>query len=109
MASFKVRRKTLAKGGLQVGSGGTVNDLLFGTTTLTAPSLAAATSGSADLTISGLDAGDAVFVTTASLPSGVLLVGASATAADTARLRFYNTGAASTASALVSLSYVALA
>jgi hypothetical protein len=114
MSTFKIRREfvptagltvydgiTISTGSLAVGasglalnSGNTVKKLLYGATTFTCASVGAVlsgSSGSATFTATGATAGDAVFVTTGSLPVGFLLTGASVTATNVVTLYLRNT------------------
>jgi hypothetical protein len=78
MAVFKTRRKHLAKGGLQVGvNGQTVDDMLFGSACLNAPSAAADGRVTGSGAISNVADGDTVVITpVASLPAGLFLYSA---------------------------------
>jgi len=111
MPAFKVRRKLLAKGGLQVGADGNqVSELLFGTVNITCPSAAASSIAESTAAISGLDA-DAKIVAMILSPSDqgqMVLTAASVTAANTVTASFLNpTGADISTSATFALGYIA--
>lgn len=110
MASFKVRRKTLAQGGIQVGGGGsTQSEVLFGSVTYNTASAASAAIVSSSVSVAGLNAGAQVFVTATSAPSGLFLQAASATAAGALSASYFNAGTASVPSAPLTLMYLAVA
>jgi hypothetical protein len=78
--SFKVRRKLLAQGGLQVGAdGGTANSILFGSACIACGTPDAGESVSACVAISGVADGDYIFVQPfATLPDEIILYSACA-------------------------------
>ncbi len=97
--------------GMAVNSGTTITKLYFGNTTFTAASsgsCASGSSGSATITVANVNAGDFVMATAGSLPDGIFLTGASATAASVITLYFRNSACTDTVDALCNLKYVVI-
>jgi len=111
MPSFKVRRKILGTGGMQIGkTGDYVSKLMFGTVDIICPSAAASSVAESTATISGLDA-DAKIMAMVLSPSDqgtMVLTAASVTGEDTITASFLNpTSGNITASATFTLGYMA--
>ncbi len=82
MGNFKVRRRTLAQGGLQVGaSGSPLSSILYGTVSASVPAISASGDiDSASINAPGISAGDVIFITPAQSNTGVIVYSACATA-----------------------------
>lgn len=79
----------------------------YGTIAVDAPSLAAGAEGNADVTITGIDTTDLVFVQAPStLAADLFVKGASVTATDTVRIVLGNEGAGVVDGASVDFSYM---
>lgn len=110
MASFKVRRKLIAKGGLQTGSNGqTINDLLFGSACINAPSAVGDARVTGSGAVSNVADGDTLLVfPSASLEAGMFMYSTCAITGGIAA-SFMNSGSAAvSASSDVAVNYVVL-
>jgi len=99
----------LLTGSTQFSSVGTqLHRLLFATTTVTAPSVAAASSASATITVANLGVDDIVFALPGSLAACIVFTGACAEAASLLNIRYYNTGSAAAGDQELTVHYLAL-
>ncbi len=79
--------------GMRIGATGSgITQLYFGTCSVNLPNITASSTASADCTATGVNLGDKVFVTPASLENHVVFTSASTTAADTIQVSAYNYG-----------------
>lgn len=109
MASLKTRRLSRNTGGIAVGVGGsTVSKLLFGAGAVTAISCAAASAGSALMTVTGASLGDKVFISTGSMAACAWITGACVTATNVLTLKYFNSGSATMADTPLSVQYLVI-
>lgn len=100
MASFKVRRREVAKGGIQIGaSGSPVSGMLFGTVSACVPAMSGSGLNSGSMNIPGVPAGAKLFFNGA-CPAGVHIVGASVTATGSVTASYIGASGATIASTL---------
>lgn len=108
MAKFKVRRVALLGGGVQIGTSGTsITSILAGSTSACVPAVAASTTGTGSIAISGVDAADNVFVFPAAGASGIAVINAAAISGG-ASLSFFNMGSVNFSASTVSFRYLVL-
>jgi hypothetical protein len=99
-----------ANGGIITGSGGTsLNSLLAGSATVLVASTVAASTNVASFTATGVAAGNKVFVNATGLAACTLFIGASITGANVIAASIRTVGSATSASANVTFSYLAVA
>lgn len=110
MASFKVRRRLNATGGLAVGpTGGNYADAIhFGQVSASLPELATTETQVGSMLAPGVAEGDLVWLTPASLPSDAQIIAACATAASTITASYYNSGSATISTVDLTISYLAI-
>lgn len=109
MASFKVRRKALLKGGEQIGSNGTVvNLLLHGTVSACVPAMSAACGvGTGSMAIANVPVGAKIFFS-GSLTNGVHIYAASVNSLGNITASYMSASGATIASTLA-FNYLAVA
>lgn len=107
MASFKVRRKEIAKGGMQVGAlGSNITGIMQGTVSACVPAMGASGLNSGSMSIPNLPAGAKLFFNGA-CPAGIQIIGASVTATGSVTASYLGASGATIASTL-SFFYVAI-
>lgn len=111
MPDYKISRKLLAVGGITVGDGGAlISDLLHGSGCINCPSAVAdaVVVGTGSLT-TGFSQGDPIFLTpVASLPAGMVLIGACCVSGCVSASWINSTSANISASANVTVHYLIL-
>jgi hypothetical protein len=108
MASFRIRQKIEATGGLELNDGTNVTKLLIGSGCVTSPPYANQTSGSGNscpMTVPGAATGCKVFITATSLPNG-LLIGGGIAGTDKIDVFFTTTGCVAINAAAVTVDYI---
>lgn len=107
MPAYKIRRTTLAQGGLQVGSSGTVIPAIFaGMVSACFLSMANGASAAASAVITGASPGDIVFLTTACTTGSAFISSASITAANSVSFKTYNSSSGTSAASTILLQYL---
>lgn len=108
MPSFKVRRKILGLGGLQLGTNASsMNDLFFGSVNIVAPSAIADAVVVASAAIAGVAAGDTLIATPAgSLTANMTMISACAISGGVSASFLNSSSSNAAASSTVPLNYV---
>jgi len=98
---YKIRSKTLAKGGIVIGAtGSTVSKLLVGTVSACVPQVGASSVASGSMAITSASTGDKVFLSGSDADLGVYVYAATVTADGAITASYGNNGAQTTASTM---------
>ena len=102
----KQRQPFLATAGITTGSAGTtVAGILAGTVSACVISTTTGASGAASAAITGVKAGDLVWLTGACTNASCIITGASVTANDSVVFKTYNSGGGTAAASTITLQY----